>query len=523
MAASNGTAVLNPLGVAPQALDNVYIRARSRPRRHPPRGASIQYKWTVLTVTTVGVLMAGIDSRIMIVGLPRIAESLRADAEQAIWLTQAYVLGSTCALLLIGRVSDVVGRVKIYTSGFGVFTFGSLLVSLAANAPMAIAFRFIQGLGSAILFTNSAAMIVDAVPEKELGFFLGINQVAFRAGAMAGLTVSGVLLSFFDWRALFYINLPIGIFGTLWAQRRLREIAVIEAGAPIDWRGFATFVVFISSLLLALTTAAYGFASWETFTILGAVSAIALMLFVAFELRTPSPLLDLRLLRIREYSGGLVAQLLNAIAFGAVLLLLSLYFQLVRGLSPLQTGLIIIPLDIASVALGPLSGKLSDRFGHLPFTTGGLAVVSLSLFLFATTDAFTPMPLVIAYMVVFGAGLGIFASPNMSSIMGSVPPERRGIASGFRATFFNVGFVLSLNLAILAMAFTVPYAFVSKVIASGDAVAFTTAQRALFQSGLRTAFLWMALLNSAAIVPSLLRGRRVRNRRPTTAAAVPEA
>jgi MFS family permease len=362
-------------------------------------------------------------------------------------------------------------------------------------------------------------MIVDAAPEKELGFFLGINQVAFRGGAMAGLTVSGIVLSFFDWRALFYINLPIGIFGTLWAHRRLREIAKTDPGKPIDWRGFGTFVVFITCLLLALTTAAYGIAEAVTVAVLAAVSGTALVLFVTFELRTKSPLLDLRLLRIREFSGGVVAQLLNAIAFGAVLLLLSLYFQLVRGMSPLATGIAIIPLDIASISLGPLSGKLSDRFGHLPFTTGGLALVSLSLFLFSTADVATPIPTVVAYMVLFGAGLGIFASPNMSSIMGSVPAVRRGIASGFRATFFNVGFVLSLNLAILAMASVTGYSLVTDVIKTGSAAGLDLER---FQHGLQTAFLYMAAVNTAAILPSLLRGRRVQNRRLTPTAAVSE-
>src|SRR5438034_8082735 len=362
--------------------------------------------------------MAGLDSRIVIVGLPQVAASLHADAEQAIWITQAYVLGSTVALLLIGRISDIVGRVKLYTSGFGVFTVGSLLTSLAVNPAQVIAFRAIQGLGSAILFTNSAAMIVDATPADELGLSLGINQVAFRMGSMAGLTLSGIILSFLDWRALFYVNVPIGIFGTAWARFRLREVGKLEQGAPIDWGGFGAFTVFIMSLLLALTLAAYGVA--ETGTVIGllAASFVGLAVFVVLERGHPHPLLDLRLLRIREFMGGVIAQLLNAIAFGAVLLLMSLYLQLVRDLSPLSTGLMFIPLDITTIVLGPLSGTLSDRYGHMPFTTGGLALVSLSLFLLSTMDAFTPYAFVVLYLVIFGAGLGIFASPNISSIMG---------------------------------------------------------------------------------------------------------
>ena len=471
-------------------------------------------------MTTVGVLMAGLDSRIVIVGLPQVAASLHADAEQAIWITQAYVLGSTVALLLIGRISDIVGRVKLYTSGFGVFTFGSLLTSLAVNPAQVIAFRAIQGLGSAILFTNSAAMIVDATPADELGLSLGINQVAFRMGSMAGLTVSGIILSVLDWRALFYVNVPIGVFGTAWARFRLREVAKLERGAPIDWGGFAAFTIFILFLLIALTLAAYGVAEVATVAVLLVVSILALVAFVVVERSQKHPLLDLKLLRIREFTGGVAAQLLNAVAFGAVLLLVSLYFQLVLRKSPLEAGLLIIPMDIATLAAGPLSGRLSDKYGHLPFTTAGLATISLSLVLFATTDANTPYSLFVVYLILFGAGLGFFASPNISSIMGSVPPERRGIASGFRATFFNVGYTISLNLAILITTFTVPYALVTQVIGSGGA-GISEADRILFAQGLKTTYLSLAGLNTLAILPSMLRGRRANAREPK-AAPTPE-
>ncbi|HYU06223.1 MAG TPA: MFS transporter [Thermoplasmata archaeon] len=463
--------------------------------------------------------MAGLDSRIVIVGLPSVAASLGADAEQAIWITQAYVLGSTVALLLVGRISDIVGRVKLYTSGFAVFTLGSLLTSLATNPAQVIGFRALQGLGSAILFTNSAAMIVDATPSHELGLSLGINQVAFRMGSMAGLTVSGVILSILDWRALFYINVPIGIFGTAWAHFRLREIAKLDRGAPIDWAGFVSFTGFIMALLLALTLAAYGVSEAGTVDALLAFSFGGLAVFAYVEHRIPHPLLDLRLLRVREFTGGVVAQLLNAIAFGAVLLLLSLYFQLVLGLSPLAAGVLILPMDVATLACGPLSGRLSDKYGHVPFTTTGLAAISLSLYLFSTTDASTQYSHLVLYIMLFGAGLGFFASPNISSIMGSVPAERRGIASGFRATFFNIGYTVSLNLAILIMTFTVRYDLVTQILSSGDPGAISSAERLLFAQGIRTTYLWLAGLNTIAILPSLFRGRRAAPSEPAAPAA----
>ncbi|HYU06393.1 MAG TPA: MFS transporter, partial [Thermoplasmata archaeon] len=180
---------------------------------------------------------------------------------------------------------------------------------------------------------------------------------------------------------------------------------------------------------------------------------------------------------------------------------------------------LILPMDIATLACGPLSGRLSDKYGHVPFTTTGLAVISLSLFLFSTTDASTPYSHLVVYIILFGAGLGFFASPNISSIMGSVPAERRGIASGFRATFFNVGYTVSLNLAILITTFTVPYALVTRILSSGDPSTISAADRLLFAQGIRTTYLWLAGLNTLAILPSLLRGRRVTRREPAVPAA----
>lgn len=467
----------------------------------------MEYKWTVLTVTTVGVLMSGLDTRIVIIGLPQVATALGADAEQAVWFTQAYVLFSTISLLLIGRATDIVGRVKIYTAGFGVFTLGSLLVSLSQSPAQVIIFRGLQGIGGAMLMTNSAAMIVDATPKENLGLALGINQIALRFGMMGGLTLSGIILAFLDWRALFYINIPIGIFGTLWAQRRLKEIARIEKGAPMDWIGFACFTTAIVSLLLALTFDAYGMSDRSLVYGLTVLTAIGLVAFIIQERRHSHPLLDLKIMGIKEFTGGVTAQFLNAIAWGAVALLLSLYFQLVLGLSPFDAGVRILPLDIAFLLVGPISGRLSDKYGHMPFTTAGLALSSSSLYLFSTTNASTLYSLILVYLTMFGAGVGMFSSPNMSSLMGSVPTHRRGIASALRAVFFQTGSVISINLAILVMTLTVPYRIVSGVISSN--ISITAAETALFAGGISNAYLWMACINALAIIPSLLRGRRV--------------
>ena len=450
--------------------------------------------------------MDGIDSRIVIIGLPQVAAALHADVEQAIWFTQSYVLATAIALLLIGRITDIVGRVRIYTLGFAIFTIGSALTSIAQNPAQFILWRGLQGLGVAMMFTNSVAMIVDATPREELGLSLGVNQIAFRFGAMAGLTISGLILSFFDWRALFYVNIPIGIFGTFWSHHRLKEIAKLDEKTQVDWLGFVSFSISITSFLLALTYDAYGLAERSTVYALLALSVITLATFIVHERRQRHPLLDLGLLKIREFTGGVIAQLLNAIAWGAFLLLLSLYFQLVLKMSPLDAGIRIIPFDISFLTFGPLSGKFSDKFGHLPFTTSGLTLSSVALFLFSTVTIATPLSLVYVYMVILGAGMGLFISPNMSSIMSSVPEKRRGIASAFRSTFFQVGFVISLNLAVLIMTSVIPFQTITEVISAINPISISESDRLLFLKGLSHTYFWLAIINLVAIAPSVLRG-----------------
>ncbi|MDE1858104.1 MAG: MFS transporter [Thaumarchaeota archaeon] len=469
----------------------------------------LEYRWTVLTVTTVGTLMAGLDSRIVIVGLPQVAAAMHADAEQAIWFTQAYALGTTVALLLIGRVTDIYGRVRVYTLGFVGFTLGSALTSLSQNSAELILFRGIQGFAVAALFANAAAIITDATPRNHLGFSLGINQTAYRFGAMAGLTVSGLILSFYDWRALFYINIPIGLFGTYWANRRLKEMAKVEKGVSIDWPGFGLFATAISTLLLSLTFAAYGEGSTAYVDGLFAACVASGGLFVLWETKAEHPLFDLSLLKIPEFAGGVVAQLMNGISWGALLLLLSLYFQLVKGYSPLQTGIFILPVDFAFLITGPATGRLSDRFGRTLFASTGLAIQGVSFYLFSTIDASTPAASLAAFMLLFGAGLGMFSTSNVSAVLESVPPERRGVASGFRSTFIQLGFAVSVNLAIVLMTLVAPYSVVSAVIASTSA-AVSQADRLLFVKGLALAFAWMAVISFAAVVPSSLRSKRVR-------------
>jgi EmrB/QacA subfamily drug resistance transporter len=465
----------------------------------------LEYKWIALTVTTIGIFMVGLDARIAIIGLPQVARQLGADAEQAIWITQSYVLTTTVMLLLIGRLADIFGRIRIYSYGFAIFTLGSALTSLGMDPTQVIIFRGVQGFGASLIFANSIAIVTDATPRRQLGLFVGINQIAFRAGALLGLTLSGIILSFLDWRALFYINIPIGIFGTVWARIRLKEIAFLDKNRKVDWQGFVLFAAFLVTFMLALTYSTYGGAAdLRTAMFLLPASAVFLVVFLLLERKHSTPLLDLKMFKIRAVSGGVAAVLLNVVAWAALLLLLSVQFQLILNQTPLEAGLHILPFEIAFLAVGPLSGGLSDKFGYVRFTVSGLILGSSALFLLSTVTEATSYTILSTYMVLLGIGTGLFLAPNLRGVMGALPMQRRGIGSAMVSLFLNIGLTISLNFAILFMSFTVPYNIITEIISSPNALNLTAADKALFFAGVKNTYFALAIINALAIIPSTL-------------------
>jgi EmrB/QacA subfamily drug resistance transporter len=451
--------------------------------------------------------MAGVDTRIVIIGLPTIARELGANLETVIWVTQAYILASTIGLLLIGRITDVVGRVKIYNLGFVIFTIGSALSAFSFSAEQLIASRVVQGVGSAMLITNSAAILTDASPKNELGTMLGINQIAFRIGSISGLTLSGVILAVTDWRALFYINIPIGIFGTWWAHRRLREIGTKDVARKMDWEGFGLFTSGLTLVLVSITFLSYGLSDIGYGVALIGAGFVALLLFIRVETRKETPMLDLHLFKIREFAAGNLSQFMNALAWSGAILLTSFYLQVVLLDSPLKAGLSILPLDATFVVVGPLSGRLSDKYGPRLLSTIGLALSSAGFFLLSTITSTTTYPVLGLVFAFLGAGNGMFVSPNISAIMGSVPANRRGIASAFRTTTFNIGLTASSGIAVLLLSLVVPYSILTGLI-TGATTSLSANAGAQFLSGFKTAVLVLAILNTIGIIPSALRGTR---------------
>jgi len=452
--------------------------------------------------------MAGLDTRIVLIGLPTIAESLRADLETLLWVTQGYQIAITIGLLFLGRLSDIFGRVKIYNLGFAFFTLGSGLCLISQTGQQLVISRVIQGIGGAMLIANSFALITDATPPAELGFALGVNQIAFILGAVLGLTVGGILIETVGWRYIFAMNLPIGIFGTLWAHLRLRKTAQTERHATFDYLGLCLFTASLTSLLLVISLATMAAIGNTEAAILYLISLVTFALFLYFEPRKPEPLLDMRLFKIRLFWAGNLTQLLFSLGFGALSLIVILYFQLIRGYDALTAGLLFLPLDLAFVSVGPISGRLSDRYGTRGFTTLGMGLGTIGYVALAfLVTATTPLIQIEIILIIVGLGLGLFASPNISSIMGSVPPQRRGVASAIRATLFNTGNLVSIGLVAYIITTAIPYQVVSGII-SGGYTTLTPNESTGFVTGMGRAFMVAAAITLVGMFVSSLRGRR---------------
>ncbi len=447
--------------------------------------------------------MSTLDSSIVVVGLPTVLADLNASLFLGIWIITAYRLMITILLVSIGRVADIIGRVKMYNLGFAVFTIGSALCAVSRSVEMLIAFRLVQGLGAALLFVNSLVIVLDAFPTSELGTAIGINQMAVNAGTIVGYTLSGVMIGLFGWPSIFWINVPVGIFGTLWSHRRLREVRGKTEGQRFDYLGAALFSAALTLALLAMT---FGdFRSILNEALIG-VSITLFLAFLILETRVDQPVIDLSIFKIRQFTAGNLANLLNGIAFAALAFELSLYFQLVKGYTAFQAGLALIPMDLTLIVISPISGRLSDKYGGRGFASIGLALTSVALFLFSNFSRETSPASISASLALAGLGIGLFRSPNASSVMGSVPADRRGIASGVRSTILNTSAVLSVPIAITIMVAVLPYNELA-TIANATTLGSLDEVQLLLQAISRT-FLVLAVINGLAVVASILRGPR---------------
>ena len=438
----------------------------------PQRAAlhhGIDYKWIALSNTTLGILIAAINGTSLIIALPAVFRGIHVNplapgaTGLLLWVLLGFNVATTILLVAFGRISDSYGRVKLYNLGFAVFTVGSILLSLTwglgtAGEWQLIIFRFVQGIGGAFLFANSSAILTDAFPSNERGFALGLNQIAGIGGAVIGIVVGG-LLATVSWRAVFLINVPFGILGTIWAFIALRESGRERPPLRMDWPGNITFALGLLGVLLGLTYSIEPYKTYSTgwhspFVLTSLIGGLVLLIaFVIIENYSSDPMFNLSLFKSRAFSAGNVAGLLGAVARGRLMFMIIIWLQgiwlPIHGVSfahtPLQAGIDTLPQMVGFLLAGPLSGRLSDRFGARWFGMAGMVLSALGFFLLNTLPVIFPYWSFAFYLFLIGAGMGLFASPNSAGIMNSVAARYRGVASGMLSTFMNAGQMLSMG------------------------------------------------------------------------------
>jgi MFS family permease len=464
------------------------------PARAQVQHGDDRYKWVALSNTTLSMTMATIDASIVIISLPAIFRGIGLDplnphnVSYLLWMIIGYLLVTAVLVVTLGRLGDMFGRVRIYNLGFVVFTLASIALSLdpfkgGAGALWLIGWRMVQAFGGSMLMANSAAILTDAFPARQRGMALGINQIAGISGQFVGLLLGG-LLAAVDWRLVFWVNVPIGIFGTVWSYRSLREIATTRR-ARIDWPGNITFALGAGAMLVAIT---YGIqpygghpTGWTNPLVLAGLigGAALLIIFGIIETKITDPMFEMSLFKIRAFATGNAASLLGSIARGGLQFMLVIWLAGIwlplHGypfrITPLWAGIYMLPLTAGFLLAGPVSGWLSDRYGPRLFATSGLLVATAAFIGLMLLPVDFPYWLFATIIFFNGVGSGLFASPNTSAIMSSVPARHRGVASGMRSTFQNSGMSLSIgvffSLLIVGLAATLPRTLAAGLRAQG--------------------------------------------------------
>ncbi|MCB0928437.1 MAG: MFS transporter [Mycobacterium sp.] len=470
------------------ALTATAERRRRIDHDHP------HYKWIVLSNTTLGTLLATVNASIVLISLPAIFRGIGLNPLEAgnvsylLWMLMGYLVVTAVLVVPFGRLGDMFGRVRIYNLGFVVFTLAAVALSfdpfqLGGGAVWLIAWRVIQGFGGAMLMASSSAILTDAFPANQRGMALGINMVAAVAGSFLGLLIGGAL-SEWHWKAIFWVGVPIGLIGTVWSYRSLRELGSRTPGR-LDWAGTLTFGIGLTVLLIGIT---YGIqphggspTGWTNPAVLGAIgTGLALLVaFCAVELRVAQPMVDVRLFRSAAFGMGNLAGLMSSMGRGGLQFMLIIWLQGIwlplHGYSfestPLWSAIYMLPITAGFLVAGPLAGSLSDRFGARPFTVGGMVLMAGSFLALLAIPVNFDYPVFAVLIFLNGFGGGIFTAPNTAAIMSSVPADQRGAASGVRATFFNAGSSLSIgiffSLMIIGLAGTLPSALSDGLQAQG--------------------------------------------------------
>jgi EmrB/QacA subfamily drug resistance transporter len=461
-----------------------------------------------MVVVMTGVLITAVDTTIVVLALPEIERGLHVALSTVIWVVIGYLLVITLLATQVGRLGDMFGRVRMYEAGFLVFVLGSLACALAWNDAAIIGFRIVQGIGGAFVTANSGAVIADLYPPERRGRAYGYNSVGWSLGAVLGIVVGGLIVTYISWRWIFWINVPIGAAALILATNVLHEHGE-RAHRRLDLAGMVTLGLGLFGVLWAMTTLATSSfdASVAGYLIGGVVLICA---FVLVELHQAEPMLDLSLFKVPTLAPSLLASLFQGLANFAVLFLVIMYLQGPRGLSPIHASLLLVPGYVVGSGVGPYAGRLADRFGPVLPATVGLGVQVVALFIYAHLSLSSGLWLVVVASVVNGVGASGFFPANSSAVMKASPPQMFGISSGMLRTFANIGMVFSFSVAILVASRSI-----SKHLAFAIFVGTTSLHghlAAAFTTGLHAAFYASMGFMALAAVLSATRVRHARGR-----------
>jgi EmrB/QacA subfamily drug resistance transporter len=471
------------------------------------------HRWWALATVGIGIFMATLDASIVNISLPVIMGYFKAGLDLSEWVILIYLLTITGLLLPFGRLADLTGRKKIFLLGFILFSLGSALCALSMSMHQLILFRSFQALGAAMIMANTFAIVTAVFPHQERGRALGINGTVVAIGFTVGPTLGGFLVSHLSWRAIFYVNVPVGIIGILMALYVLQENLVSpNRGQRKGFDFFGAFLTIfgLSALILGLTTGQSG--QWGEPRVITelVIAGIILPLVPLWEMKAKYPLIDLSLFKIRLFSFGNIAGFLSFLSLSANVFLMPFFLQLALGFSPVHSGLLMTPTALAIVVIAPLSGWLSDRFGSRLLSTVGLAINAFTLYWLSTLTLKATYHDVLIRLIFLGIGQGLFQAPNNSSVMGAAPRERLGIASGFLAMTRTLGQVVGTTLAgaILSVAMVAIIGHASlDVLHSGGSPEEQAKVLTAFMAGMHRAYLVAAAICFCGIWTSLVRGK----------------
>src|SRR5215469_2949892 len=462
-----------------------------------------------MTVIMAGVLMTAVDTTIVVLALPEIQSSLHVALSAVVWVIISFLLVITLLATQVGRLGDMFGRVRMYETGFGVFVLGSLLCALAWDAGSIIAFRILQGIGGALIMANSGAVIADLYPRERRGRAYGLTALGWSVGAIVGIVLGGLIVTYLSWRWIFWINVPTGVLAIVGALRVLRDTGT-RSRQRLDYLGMVTLGLGLFGVLWAMTKlAAEPFSVSLAGYLAGGLVLIGLFVFI--ESRVTAPMLPLRIFRVPTMAASLLASLFQGLASFAVLFLVLMYLQGPRGLSPLHASLVLVPGYVAGAAVGPPAGRMADRYGPVLPATIGLAMQVLVLICYAQLTLTTPLWVIVLISLFNGIGTSFFFPANSSAIMKAAPPDMYGIASGMLRTFANIGMVFSFSVAILVASRSISRGLAFAIFVGTASLHGSLA--AAFTAGLHSAFYALTVFMVIAAVLSGLRAGALPGRR----------